>query len=144
MKSKEILKGNRLSRSAFFLFLFGCIIIGCKEKKEPAPAGQPATTRIEIRQPHFNFGNLSEGEIATHCFRYKNTGQANFVIKAVESGCGCTTVKYDEEPLPPGKEGKIEIAFNSSGRYGKQYKEIRIFANLPEGETVLTITANVN
>jgi hypothetical protein len=61
----------------------------------------------------------------------------------VETGCGCTTVNYDQKPISPGKEGKLEIVFNSSGRYGKQYKEIRIFANIPEKQVVLSITANV-
>ena len=41
------------------------------------------------------------------------------------------------------KEGKIEIAFNSEGRYGKQYKEIRIFANIPEKQVILSFTATV-
>ena len=39
--------------------------------------------------------------------------------------------------------GKIEIAFNSEGRYGKQYKEIRIFANIPEKQVILSFTATV-
>ena len=46
-------------------------------------------------------------------------------------------------PFAPGKEGKIEIAFNSEGRYGKQYKEIRIFANIPEKQVTLSFTATV-
>lgn len=65
------------------------------------------------------------------------------LIKNVETGCGCTTADYDKAPVRPGKEGKIEIAFNSEGRYGKQYKEIRIFANIPEKQVILSFTATV-
>ena len=51
--------------------------------------------------------------------------------------------EYDKALVRPGKEGKIEIAFNSEGRYGKQYKEIRIFANIPEKQVILSFTATV-
>jgi len=133
-------------RTLFPLLLIGCTLLSgsCKEKKTAPQSETQGTTEIEFRQKHFNFGKLAEGEIVTHTFHFKNTGRENFVIKAIESGCGCTTVEYDKKPVPPGQEGKIEIAFNSSGRYGKQYKEISIFANLPKGKTVLTITADVN
>ncbi len=129
-----------------FSLLLGCTLlsVSCKEKKTKTQATTQGTTEIEFRQKNFNFGKLAEGEIVTHSFYFKNTGRENFVIKAIESCCGCTTVEYDKKPVPPGKEGKIEIAFNSSGRYGKQYKEIRIFANLPKGKATLTITADVN
>jgi hypothetical protein len=61
----------------------------------------------------------------------------------VEASCGCTTPKYDKKPIPPGGEGKIEVEFNSSGRYGKQYKVINIFANVPEKVIELKIIANI-
>ncbi len=133
-------------KTLFLSLLLGCALLsGSCKKKETAPQMKTqGTTEIEFRQKHFNFGKLAEGEIVTHAFYFKNTGGEDFVIKAIESGCGCTTVEYDRKPLPPGKEGKIEIAFNSSGRYGKQYKEISIFANLPKGKTTLTVTAEVN
>lgn len=134
------------SQVLFLLLLLGGTLLFscCKEKKTTSQTETPESTEIEFGQKHFDFGKLAEGEIVTHTFYFKNTGKENFVIKAIESGCGCTTVEYDKKPLAPGKEGKIEIAFNSSGRYGKQYKEISIFANLPKGKTTLTITADVN
>lgn len=134
------------SLTLFFLLLMGCALLGgsCKEKKNTRQTEPQGTTEIEFRQKNFNFGDITEGEIVTHTFYFKNTGKENLVIKAIESSCGCTTVGYDRKPVAPGKEGKIEIEFNSSGRYGKQYKEISIFANLSKGKTTLTITANVN
>lgn len=103
----------------------------------------PQETKIEIKQNTYDFGEISEGEIVTHTFFLKNIGQHNFVIKNIETSCGCTTADYTREPVKKEKEGKIEIAFNSSGRYGKQYKEISIFANIPEKKITLKITANV-
>lgn len=134
----------KLKTPLSWLFLSGILIFSSCQKKASTPQ-KPAgsLTEIEFRQEHFNFGTLTEGEIITHIFYFKNIGKENFVIKAIETGCGCTTVEYDKKPVSPGKEGKIEIAFNSSGRYGKQYKEISIFANLPKGKATLTIAADV-
>lgn len=137
---------TKTEKNLLFPLLLGCALLfgDCRGKETAPQAGTLGTTEVEFRQKHFDFGKLADGEIVTHVFYFKNTGGENFVIKAIESGCGCTTVEYDRKPVPPGKEGKIEIAFNSSGRYGKQYKEISIFANLPKGKTTLTIAADVN
>lgn len=133
-----------MKKQLLLLLIFACLtgLEGCKTK--PSPVAQPTgNTEIEFRQTHFNFGEIAAGEIVTHTFYYKNTGNENFFIRKIESSCGCTTVDYSKQPIPPGKEGKIEIAFNSSGRYGKQYKEIRIFANLSKQKVTLSITADV-
>ncbi len=127
-----------------FIALFGASILlmaSCKDSKQKTDT--KAETTIQFKQTSFNFGEIAEGEIVSHTFYFKNTGTQNLVIKNIESGCGCTTVDYDKLPVKPGKEGKIEIAFNSSGRYGKQYKEIRIFANVPEKEIILNMTGQI-
>lgn len=134
---------NKIKFSFYFPVISVFLILaGCKEKKQ---ADQPSSQLTEIRftQPHFNFGKISEGEIVAHTYYFKNTGTTDLLIKNVDSGCGCTSVNYSSRPLSPGKEGKIEITFNSSGRYGKQYKEILIFANLPKGKKTLSFTADV-
>lgn len=124
----------------FFLTISCLSLLSCREKKKTIVT---ADTTIEWRKKSWDFGELSRGEEVVHTFYFKNTGQEQLLIKKVEVGCGCTTVKYDKDPIPPGKEGKIEISFNSAGRYGKQYKEISIFANIPEKQAILSITANV-
>lgn len=113
----------------------------CRNK--PASSSSIPDTKTEWQSRSFDFGDITEGETVTHSFYFKNIGEQNFVIKNIDSGCGCTTANYDKAPVKAGKEGKIEIAFNSSGRYGKQYKEISIFANVPEKSIILTIIANV-
>lgn len=99
--------------------------------------------KVQVEDPYFNFGEMQEGEIVTHTFKFKNTGTKNLIITNTESSCGCTIPKYDKKPIPPGGEGKIEVEFNSSGRMGKQYKVIHIFANIPEKSFTLKITANI-
>lgn len=126
----------------FLVFLFVVILSSC-EGKATSKQGVTGVTTVEFKQKIFDFKEVAEGEIVTHSFYFMNTGGHSFVIKNIETGCGCTTVAYTKEPVAPGKEGKIEIAFNSSGRYGKQYKEIRIFANISEQAVALAFSANV-
>lgn len=123
-----------------YLLILLCALFACRGKSTSS-AG--ADTSIEWTNKSWNFGDISEGEEVCHTYRFKNTGQNHLLIKKIDTGCGCTTVNYDKEPIAPGKEGKIEIAFNSKGRYGKQYKEIRIFANVQEKEITLSFSANI-
>lgn len=121
--------------------LVAVLAAGCRERNGQAAA--TADTRIEVAKKSWDFGEVREGEEVCHTFRYRNTGSHGLLIKGADAGCACTTVAYGKEPVAPGKEGKIEIVFNSKGRFGKQYKEIRIFANVPEREITLAFTADV-
>lgn len=126
---------------ALWAILAAALAAGCRSgngKKATA-----AETRIEVTGKVWDFGEVAEGEEVCHTYRYRNTGEHGLLVKGADAGCACTTVKYDKEPVAPGKEGKIEIVFNSKGRFGKQYKEIRIFANVPNGEVTLAFTADV-
>lgn len=123
-----------------YLLFLTILCLSCRDKAKPTLT---ADTKMEWSKKVWNFGDLTEGEEVSHTFYFKNTGKHQLLIKKIETGCGCTTANYDKAPIAPGKEGKIEIAFNSAGRYGKQYKEIRIFANIPEKQVTLSFTANV-
>ncbi len=126
------------------LLLSSLLLSSCKNKTgRPTEQEPTADTRIEWQETLWDFGEIKEGETVTHTFHFKNTGTENLLIKRIETGCGCTTTEYDPKPVPPGEKGKIEIAFNSEGRYGRQYKEIRIFANILGEEVSLHFSANV-
>lgn len=124
----------------FFSFL---LLQACGHQKKEKQDSATADTSVEWVLPTFNFGKIIAGETVMHSFYFKNTGNENLIIRNIETSCGCTTADYPKQPVAPGKEGKIEIAFNSSGRYGKQYKEIRIFANVPEKVMTLKFTADI-
>ena len=106
-------------KGLFYIFLGMMLACSCdsKSKKQNEQEVLPPTSvndsntiaKIEFPQKSFNFGDLQEGEIVTHTFRFKNTGTKSLVILNVEASCGCTTPKYDKKPIPPGGEGKIEV-----------------------------------
>jgi hypothetical protein len=91
----------------------------------------------------FDFGVIIQGENVVHTFEIKNTGNADLVISAANAACGCTVPKFSKEPIAPGKSGKVEVAFASSGRSGRQMKTVTLLTNAQPGSVTLTIVANI-
>ncbi len=52
------------------------------------------------------------GDIVDINFTCKNTGDKPLYLVYVRPSCGCTVADYTKEPIPPGKEGKIDAQFD--------------------------------
>ncbi|MDR1273968.1 MAG: DUF1573 domain-containing protein [Odoribacteraceae bacterium] len=100
-------------------------------------------TRVELEEKVFDLGDIRPGEVAGHTFRVKNTGEKDLFLLDIETSCGCTTTSYTRGPIKPGKQGTVEVKFDSSGRFGKQYKVVQVFVNTREKIFELTIKANI-
>jgi hypothetical protein len=124
------------------------LIISCHGKKpenktnESFPAKE-TVTEFEVNEEIHNFGKLNAGEIVIFSFVLKNKGKADLIIKKAEGDCGCITIKVDNKPVSPGKEKIIEVCFDTSGLFGKQYKPIEIEANTNEKIKTIAIVAEV-
>jgi len=92
---------------------------------------------------YHDFGTLIQGEQVAFTFKFKNIGTSNLIINDAYSTCGCTVPNYSKQPLAPGKEGKIEVVFNSEGKRGLQYKTVTLKLNTQIKEKSLIIKANV-
>lgn len=142
-----------LKRGIYLLFILFLALAACKSAPKNQNAqgkgivgkstDSSATAKIEFQENTHDFGDFTQGEILTHTFKFKNTGNKSLLIRNIETSCGCLTATCDEKPIPPGGEGSIEVQFNSEGLYGKQYKIITIFANIPEKVTEIKILANI-
>jgi hypothetical protein len=91
----------------------------------------------------YNFGNITEGQKVTYDFKFKNTGESPLVILNALASCGCTVPDYPRNPLPPGKEGVINVVFNSEGKSGVQEKVITLTANTIPSTTQLYLKGEV-
>jgi hypothetical protein len=92
---------------------------------------------------YFDFGVIIQGEIVVHTFKFKNTGNADLIIRSTSSTCGCTVSSFTKKPLAPGETGKIDVTFNSSGRSGRQHKSVNVLTNAQPASKKLVIEANV-
>ncbi len=99
---------------------------------------------ITWEKSSYDFGDIIEGEKVSHTFKFTNTGNAALVITNVEVTCGCTTPKgWTRDPIAPGSAGDLTIAFNSTGKLGKQNKVITVTSNSVGTTNQITIVVNV-
>lgn len=99
-------------------------------------AEMPKTT-MQFYETKYNFGNVAEGKVMTHVFRFKNTGENPLMIAKTDVTCGCTVPNFPLETIPAGQEGEVTIVYNSAGHSGLQQKNIIIHSNaLPEAVSI--------
>lgn len=113
------------------------------ENPNKGPKGQ-----FQFVDSVFNFGQINDGEVVEHTFRFKNVGKGPLSIVKVEASCGCTTPKWTKEVIPPGGEGSITATFDSNGKGGPDNplveKSISVdFDNAERAFIVLLFKANI-
>lgn len=91
-----------------------------------------------------DFGTILEkdGKV-THTFVITNKGKAPLVVTRVVSSCGCTTPEKPDEPIAPGKSGKLKVTYNPAGTSGPFIKTISVYSNGKDGSFIFTIKGNV-
>jgi hypothetical protein len=113
----------------------------------PISADQPLDTtqvaRITFAEKEFDFGEVKEGAIVEHSFRFTNTGGVPLTIYSARSSCGCTVPAWPEEPLAPGESGEIKVTFNTDDRTELQKKLIVVLANTYPNETKVLLKGYV-
>ncbi len=135
-----------------FLFIISVFtLISCSQQKGnkkkaivSAAEKTNGTTEIKFDEEIHDFGTLTSGEIVVSAFVFTNSGEHNLIITNVESGCGCVHVNFSKETVKPGERGLIEVEFNSSGMFGKQFKTIEIYANFKEPKHLAIFAAIKN
>jgi hypothetical protein len=89
------------------------------------------------------FGQITQGEVISTSFRFKNVGKSDLIISSAQGSCGCTVPKWPEEPIKPGAEGVIEVTFDSNGKFGMQNKTITLVANTIPNTKVIALKGEV-
>lgn len=99
----------------------------------PVSADKPIDTanvpRIQLVETSYNFGEITEGALVKHNFKFKNTGKTPLIITDVQTTCGCTVPSWNKNPIQPNEVDEINVEFNSAGKEGKMDKPITIIAN---------------
>jgi hypothetical protein len=145
-----------------FLLSISFSLAACKGNKDPGVPGDavnpdvmknPATASgkpdkdavpvMTFEKDTHDFGTITEGEKVQYAFKFKNTGNADLVIRSANGSCGCTVPEWPHEPIPPGGSGVINITFDSAGKPGMQHKTVTIISNTVPNNTVLNISGEV-
>lgn len=104
-------------------------------------SGEP---KIKFKENVWDFGKVKQGEVLSHEFVFANEGDATLVIQKVSTSCGCTAALASADKIQPGKEGRIEIKFDTRGYGGQVRKLVYVDSNDPsEGHRQLEIAADI-
>lgn len=125
----------------FILFISAMIFSTAFGQEQPTPVTGAA---IKWDNSSYDFGDMKQGERVETTFKFVNSGNAPLIITNVEVTCGCTTPKgWPRDPILPGSRGEITVAFNSTGKYGRQNKVVKIISNSVSPQNQIVFTANV-
>jgi hypothetical protein len=121
---------------------------GNKAGSEPVTRSQKVLempkTEMQFLETKHSFGNVKEGQVVKHTFRFKNTGANPLMIAKTDVSCGCTVTDFPKEPIAPGAEGELTVQFNTSGKSGHQQKNILVHSNAVPEAVSISIEADVN
>lgn len=112
---------KHLSQALAVLLLPGLLL--------PAPAGQG---RIEIAGPvTIDLGRYPASETKTASGKIRNTGRETLNIIAVQSTCGCSSVRCSKKALKPGDDADIEVTILPNSIFGPFSKNIYVESSDP-------------
>ena len=97
----------------------------------------------EILESEYDFGDINQGEKATHNYKIKNIGNADLLISSAKGSCGCTVPEWPKDPIKPGDQANIKVTFDSKGKTGKQSKRVTLMTNAIPNVKILTIKGNI-
>ncbi|MDR1336779.1 MAG: DUF1573 domain-containing protein [Tannerella sp.] len=134
-----------LKTAQTFALLFSGLFLLCQPARpQDGKAGTEGTPVATLPESTHDFGLVEEeAGFASHVFEVQNTGDAPLLISHVQSSCGCTQPQWTKEPVPPGRSGYVEIAFDPVNRPGPFQKYVTIFTNDKRPRLRLTIKGDV-
>lgn len=94
--------------------------------------GQMPIANIEI-------GKISEGEIISVPLTIKNSTDLPLIIFNVTASCGCTSVEYDKSPVMTDKERRLTVEYDSKGKIGMQFVDVKLVTDRGDYNIRLTI-----
>lgn len=126
------------------VLIFGIAVAGMAFAQTATTAKVNGPVIVWDKSTH-DFGDMQQGDKVEHTFKFTNTGNEPLIITNVTVTCGCTTPKgWPRDPIAVGGKGEIVVAFNSTGKFGKQDKVVSVISNSSNPEAgQVKFTANV-
>ncbi len=75
------------------------------------------------------FPKTPEGKLLHFTYQVTNKGKAPLIIYSAETECSCTDVQLPNEPIEPNGTAKIDVYFNTDGKYFYQDRLITLKTN---------------
>jgi hypothetical protein len=81
------------------------------------------------KYPIAKFPKVKEGKIVNYVYEFTNTGDAPLEFYSFEVECTCTKVELPTEHTQPGQKGRINVSFDTNGKYYYQDRIIFLQTN---------------
>jgi len=138
-----------MKKTAFllaFLFIAGSVAV-MGQATEPQSATSDSQLKkggpVAVFDKTINdFGNIDQGIPKTAEFTLTNNGDEPLLISYAKASCGCTGLKYSNEPILPKKSTTISATYNAAAP-GPFIKTITIQTNASDTKVVLQIKGTV-
>ena len=123
--------------------LFASMAFGmanAQTEKKDIPANG---AKIRFTETEHNYGTIQKGGDGKCTFTFVNEGNEPLILSNVKASCGCTTPSYTQKPVMPGKEGTIDVKYNTNN-VGGFSKTVTVTSNAVDNpRVVLKIKGNV-
>ncbi len=120
--------------------LLAALVVVVNAQSESAAANGAEITFSESSK---DFGDITQGDVIEHTFKFENTGSQPLIISNVLVTCGCTATDWPRDPIAAGKSSEITVRFDSKGKNGAQNKIITVVSNAVNPREKVSIKSNV-
>lgn len=131
-------------KKLFFMCLFAAMTMGAVNAQEEKKADDVQHgPKIVFAEREHNYGTIQKGGDGNCAFTFTNVGDEPLILSSVRASCGCTTPKWTQKPVMPGKAGEIGVRYNTNNTGGFT-KTVTITSNaVNEPRVVVKIKGNV-
>lgn len=131
-------------KKLFLLCLFAIMTLGAVNAQDVKVVTEPMHgPKITFAEREHNYGTVQKGGDGNCAFTFTNTGDEPLILSNVRASCGCTTPKWTQKPVMPGKTGEIGVRYNTNN-VGGFTKTVTITSNaINEPRVVVKIKGNV-
>jgi hypothetical protein len=109
---------------------------------EANSAVNPNAPKAKYNKTTSDFGEIEQGIPKEAEFKLINEGKEPLIIQTARAGCGCTNLKYSQEPILPGKSTIIAATYNAAAM-GQFSKSITVTTNASPNPVMLIIKGTV-
>jgi hypothetical protein len=102
----------------------------------------PNAAKAKFDKTVNDFGEIEKGIPKEAQFKLTNEGKEPLIISQAKAGCGCTNLKYSQEPILPGKSTIIAATYNAAAM-GQFSKSITVTTNADPNPVMLIIKGTV-
>ncbi|MBS0026593.1 DUF1573 domain-containing protein [Chitinophaga sp. 22321] len=126
----------------FILSLFASMLLTTALWAQTTTTQNPADTKVKFVKETVDFGKTELNKPVTADFEFTNISKEPILIEAARASCGCTTPKWTQEPILPGKKGKVTATYSANG-VGQQNKTIWVKFRGVDQDKELHLTGTV-